>query len=89
MTKRERMYKKIENHGQALIALFPNAIHREPVKISKALMRVETSLKRPIEDACNGRITGDELETILARTMKRIEKMLGTTDGVFINTDPR
>jgi hypothetical protein len=56
MTKKQKidMYAKIERHGRDLLALFPNAKITDPVKLCKALRRLEVQAHKAAENWCNG-----------------------------------
>jgi len=56
MTKNQKteMYAKIEKHGRDLLALFPNATIKDPVKLCKALRRLEVKAHKAAENWCNG-----------------------------------
>ena len=59
MTKKQKegMYKQIEKHGRDLLAIFPNATITDPVKLCKALRRLEVKAHKAATDYCN---TGDQ-----------------------------
>ncbi len=40
-TKRQAMLERIEQHGRNLLAIFPEATERDPVKLCKRLRRLE------------------------------------------------
>lgn len=84
----------ITKHGNDLLALFPDAVERDPVKLCKALRRVEVAISGPLLRACN---TGDDehLDKQCDAAMAKTIKLLGLTVrqaiacGLFINRDPR
>lgn len=53
MTKKEFMYSRIEKHGRDLLALFPNAKITDPVKLCKALFRLENKAHHATTALCN------------------------------------
>lgn len=54
MTKKELMYARIEKHGMDLLTLFPNATIKDPVKLCKALLRLENKAHNHAINYCNG-----------------------------------
>ena len=60
MTKHERMMADIKRHGERLLALYPNAVERDPVKLCKKLFAVEREARRYTTDYCNGDIQPDD-----------------------------
>jgi len=48
------MKKRIEQHGRNLLAIFPNAIEKDPVKLCKKLRRIETAARYGATCYCNG-----------------------------------
>ena len=55
----------------------------------KALARIERSLKRTAEAYCNGECDASAFFGERERALRRIKKLLGRSDYIFINTDPR
>lgn len=53
-TKRDRMYARIAQHGQNLLAIFPDASERDPVKLCKKLRKLETVAAAIGLQLCNG-----------------------------------
>lgn len=52
MNKKEIMYQKIENHGKALIRFF-KLPDQDPIKLSKALLRIERKARHATTCLCN------------------------------------
>lgn len=52
MNKKEKMYEKIENHGKAIIRFF-KLQDQDPVKLSKALFRLENKAHHATTCLCN------------------------------------
>lgn len=93
-TKHERMAKQIEAHGRNLLALYPDAIERDPVKLCKKLMRVERAARKYTTDYCNGDVQPTEnysnielLETGFLHDARRILGAIGP--AIIINHDCR
>jgi hypothetical protein len=57
--RRAAMYARIQQHGETLLDLFPNASERDPVKLCKKLRRLELKAQRFAVDLCNGDIQQD------------------------------
>ena len=57
--------------------------------VLKALARIERSLKRTAEAYCNGECDASAFFGERERALRRIKKLLGRSDYIFINSDPR
>ena len=95
-----RQYEQIEAHGRNLLALFPNAIERDPVALCKKLRRLEAKASRITTDYCNGDFdageNGEKLDAALDPILAKVNAILGNNEQypvlnvpVFINRDPR
>ena len=88
--KRQRMIRRIEKHGQAIIKHFD--LNGDPLKLCKSLRRLESKSHKVMLDYCNGDIDDSELQYHVLNNIKpKLEKILGV-DGakkVYINQDPR
>ena len=90
MNKKEKMYQRIEQHGQQLNALFNTEIGN--VELCKKLLMIEKSLEKPLLDACNVGIDYDELDRITDAALDKVDKILHFRENkipVFVNRDPR
>ena len=94
MTMRERMMADIKRHGERLLALYPNAVERDPVKLCKKLFAVEREARHYTTDYCNGVIQPDEdyanIRELDGKFLGMARAILG--DGgraIIINHDPR
>ena len=94
--------KAITRHGESLLKAFPNATEKNPVALCKKLRRIETSLTKPLTDACNGTFEDDEagtkLDAICDKAIARAVALLAGIKtgkqfqnhcGLFVNRDPR
>ena len=93
-TKRERMYERIRQHGENLLAIFPRAIERDPVKLCKKLRRLESLGNAHALRLCNGPEYASEHDAwaVKERILTKVQILLGYATGevkVFINQDPR
>lgn len=85
----------IERHGRELLAIFPNAIEQDPVKLCKRLRRIETSAHQFATAYCNGDVSPCEDSDIDAKTKRfrdRVNSILKNESlgiRVKINLDPR
>lgn len=84
----------IIRHGESLLKAFPNATEKDPIALCKKLRRIETSLTKPLTDACNGDFkdaeNGTRLDAICEKAKQRVFKLLGGQfSALFINRDPR
>ena len=90
MNKKEKMYQRIEQHGQQLNALFNTAVGN--VELCKKLRKIEKSLEKPLLDACNVGMDYDELDKITDSALDNVDKLLNFRENkipVFVNRDPR
>lgn len=76
-TTRQRMHERIRHHGEQLLAIFPNATERDPVKLCKKLRRLELEGERLAVAYCNGDIESDSYEKRSDRFLARVNKVLG------------
>lgn len=84
---------RIIDHGMQLLAIFPLATVRDPIKLCKALRRLETAAHAFAERLCNGPEYPQEQEDkIENQILDRLEALLqwrSTGVPVFVNRDPR
>ena len=91
MTKKDKMYQRIKQHGEDLNAIFNTGI--EPVALCKKLRRLETKAHRLATDYCNGEngvdsITVDNKSVPILKAVSRILKN-NNSFPVSINYDAR
>ena len=86
----EKQSQAIERHGRAIIALYPGATVTDPVKLCKALRRIETRARRAAVEACNNQRGVDAWPGVKAQTAAALAKLLGD-DGppIYLNADGR
>jgi len=89
MTKKEKMYERIEQHGENLKRIF--GLDVDAVKLCKKLFSLEHKAHKITTDACNGDIFGDDLLIAEENILKRLCKIIGPANAVrcFINGDAR
>ena len=80
------LHQRIEKHGQQLLAIFPNCLQSDPVKLCKKLRRFETKLNKAAENLCN--IPNFDIESVDNEVMPKVAHLLGS-DRVHFNRDPR
>lgn len=89
--KQAALYERIEKHGNALLVAFPNATEKDPIKLAKKLLRLETKQHHACVQLCNGVV--DDIEAIQGKTMATVCKLLGVKNGkdcpIFVNQDAR
>jgi len=88
------MYDRIRKHGETLLSMFPDATIKDPVKLCKALRRIETQGHTLAERECNGSLPYDgpgSWETVSGSLVARAVRILGPLAAgvVFGNGDPR
>jgi hypothetical protein len=82
----------VTRHGKNLLAIFPNAKDKDPVKLCKKLRRIERKARELTTALCNGEEEAGKHEDYLEDVLDDIEKVLSVSSGVipiFINRDPR
>ena len=83
----------ITKHGMNLLAIFPRAKEKDPVKLCGKLLRLERSGAALGLRLCNGpEYRPGEAEAEEARILGAVNALLGNEAGrvpVFVNTDPR
>ena len=85
-----KQHAAIERHGRQLLAIFPDADERDPVKLCKRLRRLEGEGHRFAERCCNHPIDDEVRERVIASILRRVRKLLGDHEGrVWLNGDPR
>jgi len=94
MTKHERIMKEIEEHGNNLLALYPNATERDPVKLCKKLLKIEWRARQLATDYCNGKFdpgkNWERAEKARDGFLAEVEKVLGKGGpSIHINWDAR
>lgn len=97
LTKHARkceQYRKIEAHGRDLLAIFPDATERDPIKLCKRLRRIETAAHRTAEMLCNGELdwTDEQMEADDRKILKRLDALLNYRKAgvpIIVNGDPR
>ena len=87
-TAKERMYGRIEKHGRQVLAIFPAARIQDPIKLCKALRRMEREAERACVAYCNGDINEEQIDKTADGILAKVGKLLSTT-RVWINRDPR
>ncbi len=91
--KRANQYERIAEHGRNLLAIFPSATERDPVKLCKKLRRLEREGNALGLRLCNGpEMSESEAWETKERILTRVQVLLGyATDDVpvFLNQDPR
>lgn len=86
--------ERIEQHGRNLLAIFPTATEKDPVKLCTKLRKLERLASAAATDACNIPDYDETAEAIYADVETKLTTLLGNaehtgTPNVFINRDPR
>lgn len=92
MTKKDRMYERIRQHGENLQAIFPATKDLAPIFLSKRLRHAETEAHRLTTNYCNGAVDSEEYDQKADALLARLDKLLNfTAQGVpvFVNGDAR
>jgi hypothetical protein len=95
MNKHTEMMDRINNHGLALLALFPNAKERDPVSLCKKLRRLEGKGHSLALENCNFGMDDTEYDRRSRVILGNVRALLGLSlaqaeeVGLFLNGDPR
>jgi hypothetical protein len=94
MTKKERMYEQIRQHGENLKVVFGLPEETDPVKLCKQLHRLEAKAHRLATDYCNGEhgVTTETWEPLTDKILDKLDKILEFRElnaPVFVNGDAR
>jgi len=91
MNAKERMYDRIEKHGNDLKKIF-NLQEIDAVVLCKQIHTVEIKAGKLALDYCNGDIDMDQIDSEEDKIMARLDKIINfKSQGipVFFNRDPR
>lgn len=81
---------RIIEHGNNLLAGFPKATEKDPVKLYKALRRIEMETNRLILDYHNGKIESEPFKKACSLTLAKVKRLLNPSDiPVVIKSDPQ
>lgn len=73
-----KQLEQIEAHGRNLLAIFPNATERDPVKLCKKLRRLEGEGAAVALRLCNGpEYAEGEADTLTDDILRRVNRLLG------------
>jgi hypothetical protein len=82
--------KRICEHGEKLLAIFPNASIKDPVELWQRLREIETSAHRNAEMFCCAEIEENEYDSRVETALAKVREVLGDSPApVFVNNDPR
>lgn len=88
MTKKQKMYDQINQHGQRLNDLFNTDL--DNVSLCKKLFRLENKTHRLAEQYCNGDIDCEIWERETDKVLSKVSQILSTSEeNIHINGDPR
>lgn len=92
MTKKERLYKRIEKHGEDLNRIFNTGL--DNITLCKKLHRLEVKAHRLATDYCNGEngVNTDNWDSLCEPILKAVDKILHYTEkgySIYINGDAR
>lgn len=75
----DRTREAVRKHGQQLLAIFPNAVEREPIELCKRLRRLEGEATRHALRLCNGPEWESEeaREADKERILDKVNRLLG------------
>lgn len=95
LTKPVLLARRIEDHGRKLLAIFPNAVERDPATLCRLLRRIELEGSKFAVRLCNGPEfpTPEDEDNTGAAILIRAKGLLfgnGPQDvPIFLNRDPR
>jgi len=88
---KKRMHEKIKNHGTELLRLFGEGSKQAPVKLCKALRRLERQLSELHLTHCNRGVAYDVLDDVGEKAQAKVNQLLPglPIPAIVINRDPR
>ena len=90
-----KQLESIRAHGEQLLAIFPEATERDPVKLCKKLRRLEAAGNVIGLRMCNGppysteRAEDKDCDDVLRKVNDLLGNMQGDAVPIFLNRDPR
>jgi hypothetical protein len=89
MTKHEKMYQEIENHGANLNRIFKTGI--DNIALCKKLLRLEHKAHQLATDYCNGEngIDSENWDSKCEPILESVHKLLKCGQVCFVNGDAR
>ena len=91
MNKKEILYKRIQEHGKNLNAIFLTKYSN--IGLCKKLLRIEHKAHKLATDWCNGDITTAKFDLESFRILKKVREILSIKEknkfDVFVNGDAR
>lgn len=82
-TKKQRQAEQIKAHGENLLAIFPDCIEPDPIKLCKKLRRLEAEASAIGLRLCNGpEYAGgyDEVDRLCNAILARVNRILGNVN---------
>ena len=89
ISSKEKMYQRIERHGENLKAIFNLSDDVDSIKLCKQLFRLENKAHRLAEDDYNGENVKTEVEKIFKSICKILNLKNINDFEIFWNNDPR
>jgi hypothetical protein len=90
LSKKDRMYKRIQQHGENLKKVFRLPDDTDEIALCKKLRSAEIQLQRIAENYCNGDIDMDTIDNLEKPLMDKVKSILKPgTIPIFFNRDPR
>ena len=71
------MQQRIQDHGARLLAIFPNATEKDPVKLCKKLRRLELIAEKAALDLCNIPDYQERADVIFHDVRRKVSAVLG------------
>jgi hypothetical protein len=82
--------KQIREHGEKLMAIFPNATIKDPIALWERLREIECVAHRNAEMFCCAEIEENEYDSRVETALAKVREVLGDSPApVFVNNDPR
>lgn len=84
--------ESIERHGIQLLAIFPEAKERNPIRLCAKLRRIQSTVDDPILRHCNVGLTESEQDRAEVKALDGLDRLLSWRSSgvpVFVNWDPR
>lgn len=86
-----RQYEAIEAHGKNLLAIFPRATERDPIRLCKKLRRLETKASAIALRLCNGPeySSPEEVDALTDAILAKVNALLGNVNEYQPKTGAR
>lgn len=79
---------RVQQHGNNLLRIFPNATEQDPINLCRKLRRLEAKAHLAAEEYCNGKLDSFGWIDASVKVVNKVRDLLGS-DRAWANADPR